>query len=50
MGIDLGFEAWWVGFKVNKSEYPDIWEKIKKGEYSMFSIGGFAEREEVTGD
>jgi hypothetical protein len=49
MGIDLGFEGWWVGFRVDKATYPDVWNKIKKGEYPMFSIGGFAEKEEYNG-
>jgi cation transport regulator ChaB len=50
LGIDLGMEAWWVGFKVNKANFPEVWEKIKKGEYPMFSIGGFAEKEEYDGE
>ena len=38
-------EGWWIGFKVLD---PDVWEKIKDGTYSMFSIEGEAVREEVT--
>lgn len=34
-------EGWWVGFKINDDE---VWEKIKNGTYSMFSIEGTAER------
>lgn len=47
MGIPEGTlpEAWWIGFKVTD---PDVWEKVKTGEYPMFSIEGEAVREEVT--
>lgn len=38
-------EAWWIGFKVTDE---DVWEKVKSGEYPMFSIEGEAIREEVT--
>ncbi len=38
-------EGWWIGFKVLDT---DVWEKIKDGTYSMFSIEGEAVREEVT--
>lgn len=38
-------EGWWIGFKVTD---PDVWEKVKSGEYPMFSIEGEAIREEVT--
>ncbi len=37
--------GWWIGFKVTD---PDVWEKVKGGTYSMFSIEGEAERVEVT--
>ena len=33
--------GWWIGFKVTDS---DVWEKVKDGNYSMFSIEGEAER------
>lgn len=33
--------GWWLGFKVTDKE---VWEKIKDGTYSMFSIEGTAER------
>lgn len=36
--------GWWVGFKIADAQ---IFEKIKKGEYQMFSIQGSAKREEV---
>jgi hypothetical protein len=36
--------GWWIGFKVLD---PDVWEKVKSGEYPMFSIEGEAIREEV---
>jgi hypothetical protein len=34
-------QGWWVGFYV---EDDAAWEKVKKGEYSMFSIEGSATR------
>ncbi len=37
-------EGWWIGFKVLD---PDVWEKVKDGTYSMFSIEGEAVREKV---
>ena len=36
--------GWWIGFHVTD---PDVWGKVKSGEYSMFSIEGEAERVEV---
>lgn len=36
--------GWWVGFHV---EDDTVWESVKKGEYSMFSIQGTAIREEA---
>lgn len=36
--------GWWIGFKVTDD---DVWEKVKDGTYSMFSIEGTAERVEV---
>lgn len=46
MGIQEGTlpVGWWIGFKVTDS---DVWEKVKDGTYSMFSIEGEAERIEV---
>lgn len=46
MGIPEGIlpVGWWIGFKVTD---PDVWEKVKSGKYSMFSIEGEAERVEV---
>lgn len=35
-------EGWWIGFHITDDE---VWEKIKSGEYSMFSIEGKAIRE-----
>lgn len=37
-------EGWWIGFHVTDD---DVWEKVKDGTYSMFSIEGKAIREEV---
>lgn len=46
MGIPAGTlpVGWWIGFKVLDE---DVWEKVKDGTYSMFSIEGEAERVEV---
>lgn len=43
MGIPPGTvpEGWWVGYKIDD---PDAWEKIKKGDYQMFSIEGKGQR------
>jgi len=43
MGIPPGTLpiGWWIGFQVTD---PDVWEKVKDGTYSMFSIEGTAER------
>ena len=37
-------EGWWIGFYVTDD---DVWEKVKSGEYPMFSIEGEAIREPV---
>jgi hypothetical protein len=46
MGIPAGTlpVGWWIGFLVTDQ---DVWEKVKDGTYSMFSIEGTAERVEV---
>lgn len=36
--------GWWIGFRITDD---DVWEKVKSGEYNMFSIGGTAIREAV---
>ena len=36
--------GWWVGFQITEDS---TWEKIKKGEYRMFSIEGTAEKETI---
>ena len=36
--------GWWIGFRV----FDDaVWQKVKSGEYNMFSIGGRADRKEI---
>lgn len=49
MGIPEGTLpiGWWIGFKVLDD---DVWEKVKDGTYSMFSIEGEAERIEVANE
>lgn len=45
LGIDLGKEGWFGGFRITD---PDLLEKVEKGTvYEMFSIGGTGLREEV---
>lgn len=39
-------EGWWIGFRITDDE---VWEKIKSGEYNMFSIEGRAVREPMEG-
>lgn len=34
--------GWWIGFYVTDDE---VWEKVKSGEYPMFSIEGTAVRQ-----
>ena len=43
---DILPEGWWIGFQITDDV---VWEKIKNGEYSMFSIEGTAVREPVEG-
>jgi hypothetical protein len=46
MGLEPGAlpVGWWIGFQVLD---PQVWEKVKDGTYSMFSIEGTAQRVEV---
>ena len=44
---DILPEGWWIGFRITDDE---VWEKVKNGEYPMFSIEGKAVREPVEGD
>ena len=41
LGIDVGCIGWWGGFHIDDD---NVWDKIKKGEYPMFSIGGTGTR------
>ena len=43
MGIPEGHlpEGWFVGFKVHDD---DVWKRVKKGEYPMFSVHGKGKR------
>jgi len=45
LGIAKGTmpEGWWVGFEVD----GDVFEKVKSGEYSAFSIGGTGKRKMI---
>ncbi len=49
LGIPAGTlpVGWWIGFQVTD---PEVWEKVKDGTYSMFSIEGKAERVQVEED
>jgi hypothetical protein len=42
LGIDLGCEGWFIGVHVTD---PETWQSVKKGELTMFSIGGSGVRE-----
>ena len=46
MGMPEGTvpEGWWIGFLVTDEE---VWQKVKSGEYPMFSIEGEAVRTEL---
>ena len=46
MGMPAGSVplGWWTGWKITD---PGVWEKIKKGEYRMFSIRGEGDREDL---
>lgn len=46
MGIPDGTvpEGWWIGFQIDDDT---AWEKVKKGDYRMFSIEGTAVPEEA---
>lgn len=46
MGLSAGALplGWWIGFRVLDDA---VWQKVKSGEYNMFSIGGRADRKEI---
>lgn len=46
MGIPEGTVpyGWWIGMKITDD---DVWDKVKQGAYSMFSIEGEAVREPI---
>lgn len=46
LGINLGKVGWWGGMKITDQE---VWNKIKEGEYTAFSIGGRGRRVPVEG-
>ncbi len=37
-------QGWWVGYVIHDDS---VWEKVKNGTYSMFSIEGVAERVDI---
>lgn len=41
LGIDLGCEGWFVGYKVTDDA---VWKRVESGELAAFSIGGSGER------
>lgn len=47
MGFSGDKFGFWVGFRVTDDV---VWQKVKDGRYSMFSIGGRAVREEITNE
>jgi hypothetical protein len=46
VGIPDGYmpEGWWVGFRIDEDS---VWQKVKEGTYSMFSIEGTATRQQT---
>lgn len=44
LGVDLGKVGVFICMKVNDKE---VWEKVKGGEYAMFSLGGSAKKREA---
>ena len=44
MGIEAPHTGWWIGVKI---EDPEVFAKVKSGEYEMFSIEGTATTEDV---
>ncbi|MCI8336658.1 MAG: hypothetical protein HFI72_05830 [Peptococcaceae bacterium] len=46
LGLPAGIipEGWWIGFQILDDA---VWQKIKQGEYTMFSIEGEATREAI---
>ena len=47
MGIQTNQEGWIVGYFV---EDDSVWEMVKSGEYTEFSIGGRGSKEEFSGN
>ena len=45
MGLPPGASGWWIGMKISDDA---VWDKVKKGEYSAFSIGGRGTRKELS--
>ena len=44
MGLKGGRTGWWVGFKIQNDA---VWEKVKNGTYSAFSIRGRGRTETI---
>ena len=44
LGIDLGMEGWFVGYKVTDDA---VWDRVEKGELAAFSIGGEGVRTDI---
>lgn len=44
LGIDLGLQGWFVGFRVDS---PAVWKAIKSGERPELSIGGSGQRFDI---
>lgn len=47
LGIPDGFmpSGWWIGFKIHDK---DVWERVEKGELTMFSVHGTGTRTQIT--
>ena len=45
--VDIPAVFWWGGYHVHDDK---VWKAVKEGEYTSFSIGGSANREEDNGE
>lgn len=41
LGVDLGQSGWFIGMKIRDN---DLWQKVKSGEFTAFSVGGQGQR------
>ena len=46
IGLPSGPTGWWIGIRVS----PEVFAKVKTGQYSAFSIGGHGQRKDINED